>query len=54
MKNTEDRAVSKIQEDKKHLFKYANRFRKTLIYPSVLVDENDNLIIDATSVANQL
>ena len=50
----EDRAVNKIKTDSKYFFKYANRFRKVLSSPSILVDENENLITDPKSIADRL
>ena len=54
MRNAENRAVSNIKSDNKYFFKYANRHRKVLASPSVLVDQNHNLVTDPVSIADQL
>ena len=49
----EHKAVSKIKSDNKYFFKYANKFRKVLTSPRILVD-GDTVITDPVSVANRL
>ena len=50
----ESLATSKIKTNSKYFFKYANRFRKTLSSPSLLLDKDDVLINDPKSIANKL
>ena len=47
-------AVNKIKSDKKYFFKYANRLRKTLSSPSILLDTNNELVNDHKKIADLL
>ena len=54
-KNAEEKvAISKIITDSKYFFKYANRHRKALSSPSILVDSNSDLFTDPKAIADRL
>ena len=50
----ENAAINKIKRDKKYFFKYVNRYKTTTSSPSLLLDENENLITDPVKIADQL
>ena len=52
--NDERKATSKIKVDARYFFKYANRFRKTLTSPSILVDDNGNLVNNHKAISDLL
>ena len=50
----EKNAVSKIKTDTRHFFKYANRYRRVLQSPSMLIDTTGNIVTEPRAVANKL
>ena len=50
----EGSAVSKIKTNTKYFFKYANRFRKVVSSPSILLDSLDDPVVDQRKIADLL
>ena len=52
--NKENKAVSRIKNNSKYFFKYANSFKKVLTTPNILQNKDGTLVTDQNKIADML